>query len=258
MAMNLRNTIFFCLSMLIQLSLHAQGLKEMRSEHFIINYSEGTEDSVYKIKDDAEYYYRSITQEFGFVRDKLWSWDNRAKIVIAKDKSTYSKEFNCPTWSGACVDYYNKIIYTYPLQSGFSSVLSHELTHIIFREYIGYNKLPLWLDEGMAQYMQYRDSSQPKAITALMKKLIEENKYIKFEQVNNIYSISEKDEPDLFYAQAFSMVYFLKERYGKDNFAQFLSYLRSNNNLAEALSKAFRTLENSEKFEAEWKRFYSI
>lgn len=230
----------------------------MRSEHFIINYAEGTEDAVYKVKDDAEYYYRSITQEFGFVRDKLWSWDNRAKIVIAKDKSTYLKEFNCPPWSGACVDYYNKVIYTYPFQSGFSLVLLHELTHIIFREYIGYNKLPLWLDEGMAQYMQYRDSSQTGLIASSIKKLIEEKKYIKFSQMNNIYSLSEKDDPSIFYSQAFSMVSFLEERFGNGNFAQFLSYLRSNNNIADALRRAFRVLSDTERFEAEWKRFYSI
>jgi hypothetical protein len=230
----------------------------MRSEHFIINYSQGSEGAVYKIKDDAEYYYRSITQEFGFVRDKLWSWDNRARIIIAKDKEAYLKEFKCPSWSGACVDYYNKVIYTYPFQSGFSSVLLHELTHIIFREYIGYNKLPLWLDEGMAQYMEFRGSSRPKILVSLTKKLIEENKYIKFSQINNIYMLAEKDDPRLFYAQAFSMVYFLKERYGNDNFAMFLSYLRSNNNILDALRRAYRNMENIDKFEFEWKRFYSL
>ncbi|MFA5271854.1 MAG: hypothetical protein WC412_05920 [Candidatus Omnitrophota bacterium] len=254
----MKKIILVCLIALSPLSLRAEKFKEMRSEHFMINYAEGTEDAVYKVKDDAEYYYRSITQEFGFVRDKLWSWDNRAKIIIAKDKDAYLEEFKCPSWSGACVDYYNKIIYTYPFQGGFSSVLLHELTHIIFREYIGYNKFPLWLDEGMAQYMEYRGSSQLTLIKSSIKKLIEEGKYIKFSQIGNIYSLSQKDDPRLFYSQAFSMVYFLKERFGNGNFAQFLSYLRSNNNIEEALRRAFRVLDNTERFEAEWKRFYSL
>ncbi|MFA6281787.1 MAG: hypothetical protein WCY05_04720 [Candidatus Omnitrophota bacterium] len=256
--MNLRKIILGLLFIFLPLFSYAQSLKEMRSEHFIINYAEGTEDVVYKVKDDAEYYYRSITQGFGLVRDKLWSWDNRAKIVIAKDKAAYLEEFNCPPWSGACVNYYDKIIYTYPFQQGFSSMLSHELTHIIFREYIGYNKLPLWLDEGMAQYMQYRNSLQLDTLVLSTRKLIENKEYIKFSQINDTYSLSEKDDPVLFYTQAFSMVYFLRKRFGNDNFAQFLSCLRANNSISDALRKAFRILEDTERFETEWKRFYSI
>ncbi len=256
--MNLIKIILPSLLILIPISTHAQALKELRSDHFIINYTEGAEDSVYKIRDDAEYYYRSITQEFGLIRDKLWSWDNRARIIIAKDKETYLKEFKCPPWSGACVDYYNKIIYTYPNMSGFSSMLLHELTHIIFREYIGYNKFPLWLDEGMAQYMEYKDSSQSSQLISLMKKLIDDNKYIKFSQINNIYSLSPNEDPNLFYAQAFSMVFFLKERYGNDNFAQFLSYLRENDNILDALRRAFRSVDSIDNLEWEWKKFYTL
>ena len=237
---------------------YAQKSKELRSEHFIINYAPETEEYVYKIKDDAEYFYRKITQEFGLIREKLWSWDDRTKIFIAKDKQEYLKDFSCPSWSSACVDYRNRIIYTYPLQKDFASILMHELTHIIFREYIGYNRMPLWLDEGMATYAEYKDTLQCQMFVSLTKKLIEENKYIKFKDINNMYSIAAGSDTSLFYAQAFSMVYFLKERFGRNNFSEFLSSLRSGSNLDEALRKAFRVIENTESFESNWKRFYSM
>ena len=62
---------------------------------------------------------------------------NRAKILVAKYKDEYDKKNYCPEWSGACVDYQGKAIFTYPQQKEFSLILAHELTHVIFREYLG-------------------------------------------------------------------------------------------------------------------------
>jgi len=256
--MNFRAIILNFVFIIFSISGYAQTTKELRSEHFVINYAPEAEGSVYKVKDDAEYFYRKITQEFGLVREKLWSWDDRTKILIAKNKEEYLKNFSCPSWSSACVDYRNRIIYTYPMQEGFSSILMHELTHIIFREYIGYNRMPLWLDEGMATYIEYRDTAQCSMLVASIKKVIEENKYIKFKDIGSTYSIASGSDTPLFYAQAFSMVYFLKERFGRDDFSEFLSYLRSGSSLDEALRKAFQIIENTESFESNWKRFYSM
>lgn len=254
--MSLKPVLFIFLFSIIQISGRAQTVKELRSEHFIISYAPEAEDCVYKVKDDAEYFYRKITQEFGLIREKLWSWDERTRIFIAKDKEEYLKKYSCPAWSGACVNYQSRMIYTYPMQQDFSSVLLHELTHIIFREYIGYNKMPLWLDEGMATYIEYRDNAQCNMLVASIKKTIEDGKYIKFKDISNTYSITSGSDTALFYTQSFSMVYFLKKRFGNDDFAEFLSYLRSGNSLDEALRKAFRVIENTDSFESNWKRFY--
>jgi hypothetical protein len=144
------------------------------------------------------------------------------------------------------------------MQKDFSSILLHELTHIIFREYIGYNQMPLWLDEGMATYLEFRDTAQCRILVATTKKLIEGNKYIKFKDINSMYSIKSDVDTSLFYTQSFSMVYFLKERFGRDDFAEFLSALHSGSTVDEALSKAFRVIENTESFELYWKKFYSL
>jgi hypothetical protein len=97
---------------------------------------------------------------------------------------------------------------------------------------------------------------QCQRLTLVTKKLIEENKYIKFKDINNMYSIAEGSDASLFYTQAFSMVSFLKERFGRDDFAEFLSCLRSGSSLDDSLRKAFRSIENTESFESSWKRFY--
>lgn len=237
----------------------AQDFKEERSHHFIIKYAPGVDEGyVYDVKREAEYLYRSITQEFHLSRSKLWVWDNRAIIYIAEDNEHYLKEFNCQSWSAACVDYRNKIIYTFVSQKDFYSTLSHELTHIIFREYIGTVKVPLWLDEGMATYIQYKDGPEKKFMISSIKKSIRDQSYIDFSKINEIYSFtSDTKDVELFYQQAFSMVYFLIERFGRSKFSEFLMYLKNGRSFDEAFYRAFRSMDNMEDFERLWIRFYA-
>ena len=43
----------------------------------------------------------------------------------------------------------------------FDTILPHEMGHIIFREFVGYNKaLPLWLDEGVACMQEYESKER--------------------------------------------------------------------------------------------------
>ncbi|MEI8349706.1 MAG: peptidase MA family metallohydrolase [Candidatus Omnitrophota bacterium] len=242
----------------LRVDAQTKEYKELRSDHFVILYAPQAETIVYKIKDDAEYFYRKIVQEFGLTRAALWAWSNRAQIVIAKDKETYVRAFGCPEWSGACVDYYNRIMYTFPGQENFSRILSHELTHIIFREYVGYNRLPLWLDEGMAQYIEYRDSLNEQSAVSLMKQLIPGNRYLKFSDINGIYTLGNNTDVGLFYAQAFCMVYFLIKRFSREDFSEFLSYLKDGNSLDDALRKSFNGIDGMAQFEESWRRFYLL
>jgi len=248
------------LLVMIELCACAQSseYKELRSDHFVFLYAPQAELVVYKIKDDAEYLYRKIVQEFGITRAALWSWSNRAQIVIAKDKDAYMKAFGCPDWSGACVNYYNRIIYTFPNQNNFPRILSHELTHIMFREYVGMGRLPLWLDEGMAQYIEYRDTLNEQSATSLMKQLIPGNRYLKFSDMNGIYALDNTTDVGLFYTQSFCMVYFLIKRFSREDFSEFLSYLKDGNSLDEALRKAFNGINNMGQFEESWRKFYLL
>jgi hypothetical protein len=245
-------------------SLYARDVnyKELRSEHFIIEFYKDVDESyVSGVKEMSEDFYREITQEFGLVRDKLWLWENRARIFIAKDKEGFLNDFRCPSWSSACVDYEGKIIYTYPDQAGFPSILVHELTHIIFREYVGKAVLPLWLDEGVATYIEnkYLKSFDMNDFTFL-KIAINNNSYIKFSQLNQItfstLNLQAQDYVDIFYLESFSIIYFLLNRYPRDNFSQFLYFLSNGYALEEALLKGFSSFRDMEDLENKWKRFY--
>ena len=263
---NLLITVFFSLAInfidIAPVQAAKKGFDELRSEHFVVKYEEGVNiDYVLKVKDIAEKYYRSITQEFNLIRDKLWLWDNRAKIFIAKDKGSYLENFDCSGWSAACVDYQHKIIYTYYGQANFSSIFAHELTHIIFREYIRKTKLPLWLDEGMATYIEDKyGSGKYRAELRPLRRSVTKGKYIRFPELVRVsareLAYKPADYVNLFYIQSFSIVNFIIEEYQQYNFSNFLHHLGNGYEVEEALAKAYYQLKNLEELEKRWKRFY--
>jgi hypothetical protein len=236
----------------------SQEFKELRSEHFVVSYAPGVSESyARKVKDEAEHFYRDITQEFNLIREKLWLWDNRARIFIAADREDFLRRFRCQSWSAACVNYRDKTIYTFPGQTDFSSILAHEMTHIIFREYIGYGRLPLWLDEGMAMYIQYKESSSVSSLVSYTRRMVAQNQYMPFSEIQKVYSLrNDSGGVNTFYVQSFSMVYFLVSRYGAQYFKPFLYALKNGSGVEDALRKSFHSISDMSGFERLWKDYY--
>jgi hypothetical protein len=255
--------LLLILSICVGTAAYAQDkdFKQLRSEHFIISYEEGvSEGYASRVKESGEKFYKIITQDFGLIRDKLWLWQNRANIYIAKDKESYIKKFKCLAWAAACVDYQRKIIYTFADQSGFDAILAHELTHIIFREYVGSGGLPLWLEEGIATYMGQKHGAKYGYDISFLKNKMKNDEYIKLADLNRVtqssLSSASQDYLNLFYTESLSIVNFIINQSGKYGFSNFLSYLKKGNSLEEALSKAFYKFRNLEELERQWKKFY--
>ena len=123
-----------------------------KSQHFVIYYQETTDDFINELIFSAENYYNSIVEDLGFSRMYFWSWDDRAKIYLFNNSADYLTDTRSVAWSGAQVSVKRRTIKTFIGQATFfDSILPHELTHIIFREFVGLKAdLPLWLDEGVA------------------------------------------------------------------------------------------------------------
>ena len=181
---------------------------------------------------------------------------------MAKNRDSYGNDFNCSDWSSACVSYRDKAIYTYPEHKRFKPVFAHELTHIIFREYVKENNLPLWLDEGVAVYVEekYGGERSYKHQLYKLKKYIKNEEYIKITDLNQIGSAALNNKPkdyvSLFYLESYSIVNFLMKEYGKYRFSQFLSCLRQGYSLEKSLSKTYYYFKDLASLENHWKDFY--
>ncbi|MFH1413608.1 MAG: hypothetical protein ABIG56_02030 [Candidatus Omnitrophota bacterium] len=239
-------------------SVHAQVeatfWQTTKSQHFVIYSQEVPRDYLQRLISRAESYYNRILDSLGFRRFDFWTWDNRAKIYLFKNSSSYQNETERDGWSGGMVHVGSRTIKTFVGQAGFfDSMLPHEMAHIVFREFIGEDKrLPLWIDEGVA--CSQEESMLDNRIE-MAKLMIENNTYIDFNTFSEVADSLSVD-PQEFYAQAASMLVFLLERNGKDRFFDFSRRIRDGEDWLIALIKAYRFKDLGEA-EEKWKQFMS-
>lgn len=260
----------------------AQDWHEVKGEHFIVYYTKGHKFAK-EVLNKSEVYYKRIASGLGYPRySKFWLWENRVKIYIYPDKKSFLSATNQPDWSEGMADYINKQIISYAWNTGFlESLLPHEMAHLIFRDFVGFKgEIPLWLDEGVAQWAEEKRRGQIKAFAKFnfsqdtllslddMMKL--DIKNIDTEQKVYIRSTRTKDNEQgvlflsgdnlisAYYLQSASLVTFLIEKYGAGAFAVFCRELRDGKSLEDALRLTYpTTIRNLEELEYRWRKYLS-
>jgi len=258
--------------------------QEMKGEHFILYYSlDKDKDIAKEILDRAEVYYRKIALELGYPRySEFWTWDKRVKIYIYPDRSSFLKATDQPSWSHGMADYKAKEIASFIGSEDFlESILPHEMAHLIFRDFVGFEgEVPLWLDEGVAQWSEERKRQEMKAMIGnlyrtdsllsledLMKldiRLIRTDKGVYLRRIHTskdadgVLLVSGEQLIKTYYLQAVSVVGFLIEKYGSDSFATFCRQLRDGKSLEDALKFAYSShLGSLKELEERWRDYLS-
>ncbi|MFH0877527.1 MAG: peptidase MA family metallohydrolase [Candidatus Omnitrophota bacterium] len=226
---------------------------EKKGTHFIVYYTKDVpEDFVNSIIDYAERYYDDLTDKLGFRRFDYWTWDNRAKIYIYPDQETFVAQTKQPAWSGGAAIYELKSIWTYPRAVGFfDSLLPHEIGHIVFREVIGGKPVPLWLEEGVAQYLEQGKRFGAEKIVI---KSIEEGTFIPFSRLMRIGpdELRQRTDVELFYAESVHIVGYLIEKFGSRSFNEFCRKIRDGRSMDNALSYAYFDIRNLSQLAELW------
>jgi hypothetical protein len=231
--------------------------KELGSEHFIV-YFTAKERFAREVLDKSEGYYRNIASGLGYPRySAFWTWDKRVKIYIYPEHSSFVKATGQPEWSHGMARYRDKIIFSYAFSENFlDSMLPHEIAHLIFRDFVGFKgEVPLWLDEGVAQWAEEPKRAQVKIIAP---QIFSQNLFLPLPEMMKLDIRGSTDQKlvDIFYIQASSLVNFLIERYGSYSFADFCRQLRDGKSLDEAIKFAYPDYMHSvAELEARWKDY---
>jgi hypothetical protein len=274
--------LFLIIFSLFSSSVFAQQWQELKGEHFIIYYL-SDEAFARKVRDTAEVYYRQIALDLGYPRySEFWLWDKRVKIYLYPDHSSFLKATGQPEWSQGMADYAKKEIIGYNLSQIFlDSILPHEMAHLIFRDFVGFKgEIPLWLDEGVAQWAE---KNKRDYIKKLIKKAYEEDRLLSLEDlmrldIRNIRAkeevyvrstTSKNGEPrvlflsgdsliNLYYLESVSLVGFLIETFGSDSFSHFCRQLRDGKRINEALTSTYPNyIRSLEDLERRWRKYLS-
>ncbi|MDD5560729.1 MAG: hypothetical protein PHT50_01155 [Candidatus Omnitrophica bacterium] len=250
---NKRLVNWVLLSSLLLVPLKAYAGKDTwnnieKSKHFIIYYQDASSDYINRLVREAERCYRNITTYLGFMRFDFWIWDNRCKIFLYPDEETYLGATGVISWSRGHVQIAKKEISTYMWQEMlFDTILPHEMGHIIFREFVGYNKaLPLWLDEGVACMQEYESKER----LATAKCLVNLKLYTHLDDLSKI-SDSSVIIPFIFYNESASIVDFLLRRFGRNKFVDFCRSLRDQPDWVQSLRGVYR-IKNLDELEKLW------
>jgi hypothetical protein len=179
-------------------------------------------------------------------------------------------------------DYGKKEIVGYNLSQIFlDSILPQEMAHLIFRDFVGFKgEIPLWLDEGVAQWAEKNKRAY---IKKLIKKAYDEDRLLSLEDImkldirniraqDEVYvrsTTSKTGEPrvlflsgdslvNLYYLESVSLVGFLIETFGSDSFSHFCRQLRDGKRINEALSSTYPNyIRSLEDLERRWRKYLS-
>lgn len=244
----------FCV--LPHLLLAEPAWKELRGDHFIVYYVEN--DSFARdILDKAERYYDQIADDLGYPRySNFWQWDKRVKLYVYATQDAFHQATGQPAWSHGMADYDDKVISSYNFSENFlDGLLPHEITHLIFRDFVGFKgEVPLWLDEGVAQWEEPAKRAASKTIA---RTLIRSGDALSLGRLTtvDIRDSQDKEDVDHFYMQAVSVVDFMIRKFGPQAFTGFCRALRDGKSIEEALRSAYPgRVQDLADLENQWKK----
>ncbi|MDD5225859.1 MAG: peptidase MA family metallohydrolase [Candidatus Omnitrophica bacterium] len=244
--------------LLLCTAAYAEEWKDLKGEHFVVFYRENPVFAQ-EVLTRAERYYQGIASDLGYSRsDNFWQWENRAKIYIYRNQAEFLAATGKKPWIHGTAFYDKREIVSYKWDQGFLDVLlPHELCHLIFRDFVGFKgEVPLWLDEGVAQWEETRRRKQALEVVRV---LIARKEYIPLKELTRIDSNSDKDPvlSSKLYAQAATLVGYLIETYGPSKFALFCRQLRDGQNMDAALSFVYTdSINNTDELEKKWSQHY--
>ena len=226
---------------------------ERKGEHFVIRY-QGDESMARDMLAKAETYYDQLDKVLGFRRYQgFWTWDSRVRIVLFPSREAFVTATGSPEWAAGKAAFTKREIVGYGKADFADSVLPHELTHLLFRDYIGFEtEAPLWLDEGLAQWMAPHTQE---AATRRVRDLLARNKLMSLRALTST-DIRQEQDPELaaqYYAEAVSLVGFLIADGGSERFVRLCRQLRGGKNLEDALRFTYADSTRSmESLEQAW------
>ena len=232
-----------------------------KDKHFVVHYYNHEDYQwVNDVLRKAEEYYDVVADRIGYSRySNFWTWDDRVKIFVYSDKDKYLEKSGQPAWSKAAAVrdervFESRAILTFKQEQNFlESILPHEISHLMLRDFIGFDtKIPSWFDEGVAQLQEIGDGE---IINNIVRSLIRQGKYITIDELFqvNVKSFEDNNSVFVFYAECFSVVNFLIEKYGSSKFGYLCSNMKSGKSFNESFRTAYiSVIKNYKDLEEQW------
>jgi len=222
-------------------SAEAADFEKLEKGHFVIYHQNRdlANDLIWK----AEYYYKKILGHFGVAEFRPWEGKDKCQIYLYSNKADYLKATGAPDWSVGLAQMSPFRFSAYENSEKLATTtFPHELTHMIFHLFMDKKRMPLWLEEGMAQFEE-EDQGSAYLRKQSIKWYIKEKKYIKLDILFAIPMIPPdmpKEAIDLFYIESASVVDHLVTDNLRTSFGKFLTCLKNGESTEQALKNSYQ------------------
>ncbi|MFH1854195.1 MAG: peptidase MA family metallohydrolase [Candidatus Omnitrophota bacterium] len=209
------------------------------TENFVIFYRDLEQAKI--VSDKAEYYLEKIAYDLGYKSGLKWKDKSQVYIVENVDKwKDFLKDigFNPDLVGGFVPNYKEKEMFLCALSNEYLAVtFPHELTHLVFREIAGDNTIPLWLNEGLANY----EASITSISNKLLVKYMKQGNHILLGDLLRMANYPNGNEMrELFYAQSEKLVEFLIVRYGREKFRDFCGLILKDKSFHDSIFEIYK------------------
>ncbi len=201
-------------------------------------YHTGDEAGAEKLARAAESAVEKMRAALGCVRASgFWTWENRLRVYVYPSRADFLQATGAPAWAGARARAAVRELVLHGKVGGVEeATLLHELAHVVFREWVGFeDNVPLWLDEGVAAWLEARLAGADLAgrLPCKVRWPVE-----KLAALAN-GDLATSGDAASFYAQAADLVAFLLREGGSAAFLKFCRQLRAGKTTADALRFAY-------------------
>lgn len=221
--------------------------KHAETDHFIVHYRRATEAQ--KVVREIEYTLWFVAQSLGAAKER---YARKSHVYVFQDEREwvgFRAEAGVPQWSGSFANGDYLFLHVGGAGEGFdSAILAHETTHaVVARLYPG-KRWPLWLNEGLAEYMSTASQAARKkvwtqgmqkglggaslpvaelvAMTAYPKRA-DDDEFAEIREVHRFYQSSEK------------LVRFFMNEFPKERFPRFIDAVLAGEPFEGAMTKVY-------------------
>jgi hypothetical protein len=242
-------------SRMAQTILTMEPWKIRQSQHFIVYYLDLNQAKL--VADRAEYFFEKITYDLNFEREIFWP--EKCEVFVVPDEKKWQdflKKANInKMWVGGFVpEQKEREIFLYGRSQGhLLYTFPHELTHLVLRDFARGEKIPLWLNEGLANY----ESGVTGYIDEEIYNRIAKNEFI---PLTELFAMNDypQDEKNLvmFYYEAGKVVEFFISQHSRQKFSEFCRLILAKNAFRDALDKVYGEIYYSrEDFVRAWLKY---
>jgi hypothetical protein len=222
------------------MSIHPNDWKHAETTNFIYHFFHGFIAAPVSV--EAEFYYRVIS---GDLEKDTTQWERKCHIFIFEtdaDWKEFQKKGSLDPWTGGIHSQGSLFIQRNPDLKFKGDTLGHEITHLVVERFFG-SGIPLWLNEGYAQYSAsrcYAAFNRARGYAARpTSRSVPADLYMPVSQLTSLITYpQEVTQVGVFYSESERLVRFLTKG-DKHGFGLFLEAMSKGNRFETALNKGF-------------------